>query len=82
MAAGASVLAPGARSQRPLEALDPTSYPPGLTGLRGNHPGSESPAHGRAWAIKSEWGPTADLEEEYDLIVVGGGISGLSAAFF
>ena len=31
---------------------------------------------------KSDWGPTTKLEESYDLVVVGGGISGLSAAYF
>ena len=66
----------------PFDKLDPFYYPPALTGLRGSHVGSYSDAHDRAWARKSNWGPTTDLKEEYDLIVVGGGISGLSAAFF
>lgn len=65
-----------------LQALDPLYYPPSLTGLRGSHEGSSTHAHNRAWAKKSDWGSTTELQEEYDLIVVGGGISGLSAAFF
>ncbi len=48
--------------------------------MRGSHPGSFEIAHdvrdGRALAAASE------LSERYDLIVVGGGISGLSAAHF
>lgn len=60
----------------------PSPYPPGLTGLRGNHPGSYECAHEVAWAGKSGWGEVVELDEQYDLIVVGGGISGLSAACF
>ena len=79
---GASLLPFGCTSQTVLEMLDPTYYPPALTGLRGSHEGSNTHAHSLAWGNKSNWGPTTELIEEYDLIVVGGGISGLSAAFF
>jgi len=72
----------GANSQAVLAALDPSYYPPALTGLRGSHPGSNDHAHSRAWANKSVWGSTTDLKEEYDLVVVGGGLSGLAAAYF
>ncbi len=72
----------GCTSQSVLDTLDPLYYPPALTGLRGSHLGSYTHAHSRAWAKKSDWGPTTELKEEYDLVVVGGGISGLSAAFF
>ena len=65
-----------------LAALDQTYYPPALTGLRGSHPGSNEHAHNQALRQKTEWGSTTDLKEEYDLVVVGGGISGLSAAYF
>ncbi|MHC4742423.1 MAG: NAD(P)-binding protein, partial [Planctomycetota bacterium] len=82
MAAGASMLPFGAAGQAVLGALDPAYYPPALTGLRGDNAGSYTNAHMRALANKSYWGSTAKLEEEYDLVVVGGGISGLSAAFF
>jgi len=82
MLAGASLLPFGCINDAVLDTLDPLYYPPALTGLRGNHPGSITHAHSRAWAKKSDWGPTTKLKEEYDLIVVGGGISGLAAAYF
>jgi spermidine dehydrogenase len=82
VAAGASLLPFGCTSDAVLDSLDPLYYPPALTGLRGNHLGSNTYAHNRAWYNKSDWGATTDLKEEYDLIVVGGGISGLSAAYF
>jgi len=82
MVAGSSVLPFGATGRDVLVALEPSYYPPALTGLRGSHPGSNDHAHSRAWSGRSEWGPTTDLNEEYDLVVVGGGISGLAAAYF
>ena len=56
-------------------------YPPELLGMRGNHPGSFEIAHalsrnGARWAE-----PTNQTDPDYDLVVVGGGISGLSAAY-
>jgi spermidine dehydrogenase len=56
-------------------------YPPTRTGLRGDHPGSYEVAHRRAWGGK-EWRNPTDVDESYDLIVVGAGISGLAAAHF
>ena len=82
MAAGATMLPSGLFSQSLLGRLDPVYYPPALTGLRGDNPGSYTSAHKRAWSKKSDWGPTTKLKKAYDLIVVGGGISGLPAAFF
>ena len=58
----------------------PGYYPPLLTGMRGSHPGSFEAAH--ALRDGGAWPPAADTGEEYDLIVVGGGISGLAAAHF
>jgi len=82
MATGASMLPFRATGQAVLDKLDPMYYPPALTGLRGSHVGSSTHAHARAWTKKSDWGSTTQLNESYDLIVVGGGISGLSAAYF
>ena len=73
---------PGCIYNSVSDKLNPLYYPPSLTGLRGSHPGSHTHAHERAWTKKSEWGPTTKLKESYDLVVVGGGISGLSAAYF
>jgi spermidine dehydrogenase len=55
-------------------------YPPLLTGLRGSHPGSYEAAH--ALRDGHAAGSERDTGESYDLIVVGGGISGLAAAHF
>jgi spermidine dehydrogenase len=82
MAAGSSMLPLEASGQAAMAALDPSYYPPALTGLRGSHPGSNDHAHSRAWDGRSDWGPTTKLSETYDLVVVGGGLSGLSAAYF
>jgi spermidine dehydrogenase len=58
-------------------------YPPALTGLRGSHPGSFEIAHKmRDGSFWDEAGKPVDTGESYDLVVVGGGISGLSAAHF
>jgi spermidine dehydrogenase len=58
-------------------------YPPALTGMRGNHDGSFTYAHamrdGDTWDSSGKPEKTDDL---YDLVVVGGGISGLAAAYF
>ena len=54
-------------------------YPPARTGLRGDHPGSYEVAHRRAWR-GTNWRNPTDVAESYDLIVVGGGISGRAAA--
>lgn len=58
-------------------------YPPARTGLRGSHVGSFETMHsvrdGNFWETA---GKPSDTKEAYDLVVVGGGISGLSAAYF
>ena len=59
---------------------NPSYYPPTLNGLRGSHPGSFEVAH--AVRDGKSWDDATEENESYDLIVVGGGISGLAAAFF
>ncbi len=63
-------------------AADPARYPPALTGLRGQHPGSFEVAHALAREGSASASMPAPVEESYDLVVVGGGISGLAAAWF
>ncbi len=59
----------------------PGYYPPLLTGLRGSHAGSFEAAHA-ARDGNPPAGPVAATGEQYDLVVVGAGISGLAAAWF
>jgi spermidine dehydrogenase len=67
--------------------LEPQSaagyYPPAKTGLRGSHPGSFETMHKvRDGAFLDEAPKPTDTGESYDLVVAGGGISGLAAAHY
>jgi spermidine dehydrogenase len=70
-----------------LDELSPENapgyYPPAKMGMRGNHDGTFTFAHllrdGQSW---NDLGKAAATGESYDLVVVGGGISGLAAAYF
>jgi spermidine dehydrogenase len=58
-------------------------YPPTRTGMRGSHDGSWEVSHAlRDGSFWKTAGSPADTREAYDLVVVGGGISGLAAAHF
>ena len=86
---GVAVTALGLASARAEAAIasapqdTPGYYPPALTGMRGSHPGSFEVAHslrdGSFWRTAPAPQPG---EDSYDLIVVGGGISGMAAAHF
>jgi len=57
-------------------------YPPAKQGIRGNHDGSFSIAHRlRDGESADGLGDAVNTGELYDLVVVGGGISGLAAAY-
>ena len=69
-----------ALAQGTRQAMQAAYYPPALTGLRGDHDGSFPAAHsvalrGAKYALPNE------ASEQYDLVVVGAGISGLAAAY-
>jgi spermidine dehydrogenase len=80
----AAALAPSLLAQGETEAQDRPGYdPPAAHGLRGSHPGAFEVAH--RLRDGTFWGSAGQPEssgESYDLIVVGGGISGLSSARF
>jgi spermidine dehydrogenase len=80
---GAGLLASNAAAATTFPQ-DRSGYdPPTLTGMRGSHDGSYDYAHalrdGNFW--KNAAAPV-DTGETYDLVIVGGGISGLAAAYF
>jgi len=61
----------------------PDYYPPARMGIRGNHDGTFTFAHRlRDGEGADAFGEPVDTGESYDLVVVGGGISGLAAAYF
>ena len=78
-AAGLDLSAAAADSTAAAAGSQP--YPPSRDGLRGSHAGSFEAAHrlrdGSPFDISQ-----AALTENYDLVVVGAGISGLAAAHF
>jgi spermidine dehydrogenase len=82
VAIGASLLPASLQSCQPDQVeftLPNNYYPPIKTGMRGNHDGSWETMHeqitGKTWNEPSRG-------EEYDLVIVGAGISGLAAAYF
>ncbi len=78
----ALVIAGGLTPLAQLRAAPDRYYPPSLTGLRGSHPGSFEVAHEAGREGKSFDISGLPVEQSFDLVVVGGGISGLAAAWF
>lgn len=82
LAAGTTLSPLDALAQGILDssAIPADYYPPSQQGLRGSHAGSFETAHdmrdGKTWQAQDSGEP------EYDLVIVGAGISGLSAAYF
>ena len=82
LAIGSSLMSPWISAfgaDLPNFELPPEYYPPSKTGLRGSHDGSWETMHARV--MGKSWVSQA-VEENYDLVVVGAGISGLCAAYF
>ena len=83
LAAGlAPELAAAAEAEK-LAQDAPGYYPPTRLGMRGSHPGSFEAAH--ELRDGDFWNGAATLHdtgEDFDLVVVGGGISGLAAVYF
>ena len=77
LAIGAAILAPWAELLASEYGQGAEYYPPALTGLRGTHDGAWETMH--ALVAGQRW-PDASPDEQYDIVIVGGGISGLSAA--
>ncbi len=68
-------------ADKPFEPEKQTGYyPPLKTGMRGSHDGSWEVGH--ALRDGTKWNHAKKEHGTYDLIIVGGGISGLSAAYF
>ncbi|GAB3499767.1 NAD(P)/FAD-dependent oxidoreductase [Nocardiopsis coralliicola] len=89
-AAALAGCAPGERDwsvgpKRPVPAAEGTSYPPTMQGMRGSTEQALSIPHtirdGRLGSVV-DTGSVKALDEHYDLVVVGAGISGLAAARF
>jgi spermidine dehydrogenase len=78
---GVAVAISGSLAWRWSEAQVPAdTYPPIRTGMRGSHEGSYEVAHSLRDGVR--WDSPQETGEHYDLIVVGGGLSGLAAAWY
>ena len=85
VALGAATTAAAATAAAPFSALALNTnqavswsyYPPLLNGMRGSHKGSFEVAHALAWRGERP-AQYKTLDEQYDLVVVGAGISGLA----
>jgi spermidine dehydrogenase len=72
-----------AQTPAPSAQDRPGYYPPNLNGMRGSHPGAFEVAHAlRDGTFWNDAGKPVQTGESYDLVVVGGGMSGLAAAYF
>src|SRR5262249_45213225 len=85
LAVAGSVLAPElarAFEQEFAPERAPDYYPPTRTGMRGSHEGSFEVAHQLRDRRQADLAGAVSTGESYDLVVVGGGLSGLAAAHY
>ena len=87
LAVGGSIIAPqlaralaAEQDFAPEQAAD--YYPPTRTGMRGSHEGSFEVAHRLRDTKQWDLSGVTETRETYDLVVVGGGLSGLGAAHY
>jgi len=80
--AATALLAGTAPAQDTSPEQSPDYYPPARTGMRGSHPGSFEAAHQLRDDRKVDLSGVSHTRETYDLVIVGAGMSGLSAAYF
>ena len=77
----ALTIAAGLTPSAQFAAAQPAQDPPARRGMRGHHPGSFEAAHAMRDGEVPDFAGRP-IEEDYDLVVVGAGISGLAAAYF
>jgi len=77
VAVSAILLPACGKSGDPISEVPATYYPPAATGMRGSHPGSFEVAHA---TVRGQHWVGEKIDEHYDLVIVGAGISGLASA--
>lgn len=77
VAISATLLPACGKSGDPISEVPATYYPPAATGMRGSHPGSFEVAHA---TVQGQHWVGEKIDEHYDLVIVGAGISGLASA--
>jgi spermidine dehydrogenase len=82
LVAGGALASGGIAAQEKTIIAQDECYPPARTGLRGAHNGAFEAAHALAWKGPIPTQQLCGPVEQYDLIIIGLGVSGLSSAYF